>query len=171
MNLPVMPFGLSSFTLVQDWVRALAAAIAAGWRVEHKSDGTHHWNWTDITYNAGHFKGDASTWGVDSDDVVTYSYAVLGEVMVLRFRILNTDVGAGNQQLWLDLPAGYAIAGWSFGVLSYSDAGGANDIGVTVAQPDDRYVRLYTRTVANWTNTTADDTDVQGTIVLQVTKD
>lgn len=157
------------------WAASLSRVLAQYWGVEHKSDGRHEWSWTDITYNAGRFKGNSSTWTVDAADVIEYRYGVLGNCMVLQFRILSTDVGSGNGFLLLDLPAGYRSTGWAYGPLSYVDAGGTADVGIVISDPDDatyaRQVRLYTRTAANWTATTSDNTTVQGSILVQVIKD
>jgi hypothetical protein len=169
MNLPALPYGTTTISGLVGWLRTLVASIVAGWTTEHNGDGTHHWNVTVPAFNAAWFTGDTSTWTVDSSDVQGLTVARLGDVLVYAFRIVGTDVGAGNLALRVSLPPGVVITRWSMGVLSYIDAGGTSDIGVIVGMPGERVVSLYTRTTANWTNTTGDNTTVQGTIHLFVT--
>lgn len=152
-------------------LRTLVSSITAGWNVEHKADGTHDWDETDLPYSALAFSADTSTWTVDSDDMKVYRYALLGRMMLLAFRVETSDVGAGNQALRVALPTGYSVAKYSYGSMNYLDAGAATDIGLIAAVPGNRFVSLYTRTEANWTNTAGDNTHVQGSILVTVTKD
>lgn len=153
------------------WARTLVASIAAGWTVEHTAEGRHNWSWTDVPYQAGLFTASSSTWTVDAGDVEFLRYALLGDRMELSFRILTTDVGSGNVYLAIALPIGWSAVNRSYGVLSYVDAGGTPDIGLVSTTPNQRFVELYTRTVANWTATTGDNTLVQGQIALRVRRD
>jgi len=41
VKLPVAPPSYASLTTLTNWVRSLAASIAAGWNKQHKADGTH----------------------------------------------------------------------------------------------------------------------------------
>lgn len=167
MRLPLVPNAASTV----DWLRTVVSSVAAAWSVEHAATGRHDWKWSDVTYNAGRFTASSSTWTVDSADVVTYRYAVLGTKMQLNFRVVNSDVGAGNATLRLALPVGYAIASYSFGVLSYNDAAAGTDIGLIEAVPGARHVALYKRASGNWTSTSSDNTVVQGSIEMEVARD
>lgn len=171
MKLPRLPFATTTTAGIVEWLRLLVTGITVGWGVEHAADGTHNWHETDLAYNAGAFSAESSTWTVDSSDMKAYRSARLGPMMMLAFRVETSDVGAGNQSLRVALPTGYRISGYSHGALNYSDAGAATAVGLVVATPNNRFVSLYTGTVANWTATTGDNTLVQGTILMTVTKD
>ena len=69
------------------------------------------------------------------------------------------------------MPAGYRIATLCFGSLSYSDNGAAYTNGEVVGVAGERWVRLCTETGANWTNTSSDNTSVEGSILCIVAKD
>lgn len=153
------------------YLQQLVSAITAGWSVEHTGDGLHDWHEQNIPYSAGRFSGDTSTWTVDGNEVIAYRCARLGSMMHLSFRVQSSDVGSGNQALRVALPDGYRVAGYAHGTLNYVDAGATTDVGICVAVPDTRFISCYTRTVANWTATTSDNTVVQGSILFPVAQD
>lgn len=166
-----MKISVASTGSVKEWLRQVVSALAASWNVEHTANGRHDWHEANIPYNALYFSGSSSTWGVDSDDLVSLWYGVLGGQMTLTFYVRTADVGASNAYLTLALPTGYRVMRYSFGGHAYKDAGAAWDFGQVVAVPDERIIRIYTRPATNWTSTTADDTSVVGSILIAVTKD
>lgn len=153
-------------------LQQIVAAVAAGWHVEHSSDGTHNWNTVARPFAATTFTGNGSmTWTPDGADVTQHEYGVLGDRMLLAFHITGSDVGGtANSELRVGLPAGYVTTGWAVGSLYYSDAGGALETGAILASSGERWVSLYKSPVANWTLTTSDNTRVIGSILLRVAR-
>jgi hypothetical protein len=97
---------------------------------------------------------------------------MLGDLLVLSWRITNSDVGGtADPALYLALPAGYRVSGQWTGTHRYSDAGGTSDDGVVRANDGNRYVECYKAATANWTLTTGDNTLTVGSILCRVTKD
>jgi hypothetical protein len=70
-------------------------------------------DWTTPSYNAANFTGNGSmTWGVDSGDVETYSYCIIGKTMQVRFFLNTTTVGGSlNTALQIAIPASKTCSG------------------------------------------------------------
>lgn len=68
--------------------------------------------WTAIPFNAGDFTGSGSmTWTVESGDVVTLRYTLLGKTVLIDFAIEGTTVGGTpDTSLLVALPAGLVPA-------------------------------------------------------------
>lgn len=172
MKLPVSPFYGDRLEGLAEWLRSAMSSVAAGWSVEHTPTGGHDWHWAPVPYSSGAFTGSASmTWSVGGEDVTWYECGRLGDCLRLTFVIEDTDVGGtASTELRVALPPGYAVSGYWYGALRYIDAG-TTGTGHVAANDGDRFVRCFTTTGANWTLTTSDDTSVQGSIEMRVTKD
>ena len=119
-------------------------------------------------FSAGNFTASAGTWTVDSGDVITYAYTVVGKTMTLTWAIQSTDVSAGSV-LRLAIPGGYTAAREAYGVYRATDAGAAAVAAVCNVLASGTYVQLFaTMGGTAWTITAGDNTNTQGTLTFEV---
>ncbi len=141
-------------------------------KVEHNTDGTHKaatitslglGTWTTPAFNAGNFTANGSmTWTVESADVVTYEYMIIGKTMFLNFSIQNTVVGGDlNTLLWIKIPAGKtAPKRVDFPIRASGVVGNA-----FIAIGEINISLQHTFSGGNWT---AGDTLVNGNIAFEI---
>lgn len=126
--------------------------------------------WAAPTYAAGDYTANGTmTWTVDSGDVTTYRYTLIGKTLFLNFVIATTDVGgAVNTELRIAVPGGFTINHTTIGTLQYDDAGAATADGRSVATAGNTYIQLIKAASATWTSTSSDNTTVRGSIAIEV---
>lgn len=146
--------GPGAFSLdgLGQWARTFAASVAQGWLVQHTIDGTHVFPWKDELYSAALFTGSgAMTWTVESSDMVSYRYCIVGSTMELVFDIWNSVVGGTpSTALTMTIPGGRAAAATRVtGTFVHND-GGTASIGSSSVSATKVY--LYRSLAApNWT--------------------
>jgi hypothetical protein len=83
--------------------------------------------WTPIAYSAGLFTTSGAAWTVESGDMITFAYTIIGKTMIVALEISNSSIAATVGELRVPIPAGVTVArtmttvGWSTGT-----AGDAN---------------------------------------------
>lgn len=169
MRLP-RPDGLSTFAAVTAWAKRLMQAIAEAWGAEHDTNGRHVFPWVDVPFAATRYTGSGSmTWTVDASDqqMLAYRYLTPTELL-LTWNIRYTDIGGVvNTELRLALPENMKAATYATNPHWYRDAG-TEGVGFAGVLPGDTFVRLYKLGSGNWTATTGDNTDTQGSLVIRV---
>lgn len=170
MKLPAIPTGAATVTGLATWLRSLVMSIAAGWNVEHTSEGRHQFDWVDVPWSASDFVGNASmTWTVDQTDLTLFRYRVVGQCAFVRFAVVGSDVGGtADPSLSIRIPAELTLAtnNYQVGSLLYSDAGGTRGLGLCVQSGN--YILCQKADASNWTLTTGDNTTVIGEIQLEL---
>lgn len=153
-----------------DWLQRQFAIVRGAWSVQHYDDGTHRFPWVDISYLATRFAGsNGMTWGVDNTDVQTYQYRRIGDGIELQWSIVTSDCSGGQTELRLQLPENLTpTAVRSAAPHWYQDAGGTPAVGRAIIVQGEPFVRLQKADISNWTNTTADNTRTEGTILYRV---
>ncbi len=127
--------------------------------------------WVTPAFSAGDFTaGGSQTWTVDSGDVLTYAYLLIGKTMHISFTISTTTVaGTPNAELRLIIPAGKTAAKVMTNPISIIDNGGAPTAGICVANTGITHLKMYRdfTGTANWTAST-NATQVQGQIFIEI---
>lgn len=129
-------------------------------------------DWQTMPYSAGNFVS-ASTWGVDdADEVVTFT--LVGHTVIINVYITGTDVGAapGNiLRMASPTPSGgsqLTAAQNHRGCYTYVDAGGTPATGFWAWDSGNAYIDFFKIDTSNWTNTTADNTNILGQVIARV---
>lgn len=153
-----------------DWLQRQFAIVRGAWNVQHGDDGYHRFPWVDIEYRATLFAGSSGmTWGVANTDVQTYQYMRIGDTVWLQWAIVTSDCSGGQTELRLELPTNLTpVATRSAGTHWYIDAGGTGAVGRALIVDGETFVRLEKVDRSNWTNTTADNTRTEGSILYRV---
>jgi hypothetical protein len=126
-------------------------------------------HWMPIPYAASNFTAAPSgSWTVDSSDVVTLQYALVGKTLWLAYELAVTDVAGSPSELRVTLPPGYTGGAKVTNPLVYRDATAWN-AGVCVLAIGASYVSLQRDPEAstNWKHTT-NGTSISGTAMLPV---
>lgn len=140
MRIPVGTLTSATLHQVAKRLSDVAAAVSAGWSIEHRPDGTHKTvtatgalyergraaavgEWIAVPYASGNFTASGSmTWTVDAADVTTYAYTLVGKTMTLAWWIdTSTTGGVASSDLRLALPAGFRAARSVDGAHNYLD--------------------------------------------------
>jgi hypothetical protein len=125
--------------------------------------------WITPAYDAGNFAASVGTWGVDSADVTTYAYTLVGKTMTVAFDIRTTDVSAAPTELRIAIPGSFTAAKQTRNLITTIDAGGAETVGFAQVSAAGTVIALFKNIAgAAWTLTTADNTYVIGQIVFEV---
>lgn len=150
-------------------VSDLAAAIAAGWSVNHREDGTHRFPWHDLPYSGFTYTASGSmTWTPDSTDQKLLAYRLIDDTLEVQWRITGSDVGGtASNELRIALPFGYTTAQDSVNPHWYSDAG-TEGVGFAGSLVGDTFIRIYKLGSGNWTLTTSDNTSTAGCLSVRV---
>ena len=120
-------------------------------------------------YNAGDFTASAGSWTVDSGDITTYAYNLVGKEMTVAFEIGNTDVSATPNTLRIAIPGGFTSAKRMRNLIQSVDAGAASTVGVAIVSAGGTVIDLTKDLAATaWTTTSADNTGVFGEITFEV---
>ena len=117
-----------------------------------------------IPFAAGLFTGSAGTWTVESADVLSNTYYIIGRLVILGLSCENTSVAAAGSQLRYTLPNAYTASGFAAGVLRGTDSGtdcfgvaeiAANSTFVLAVRKLDSAGGAFNKNWADATNTTA----------------
>ena len=124
--------------------------------------------WTTPAFDAAHFTGlTAMTWTVASGDVVNYSYAIIGKIMMVSFFITTSTVGGTlDQELRMLIPASKTATKYVINIGYILD----NNVPATALYqvgPDNVYIRISRLDGANFTAST-DLTRVSGSIIFEI---
>ena len=121
MNVPVA--GPShSLTALASWVARVASAVAAGWNVEHRTDGRHRFPWVSPSSVT------ATGWTITSFSLLKYQ--VVDKTMTLQFVLAGTATAV--VELRMSIPSGYvAVSAPCAGTFAYFD--GASGTGLALA--------------------------------------
>lgn len=164
-----LPTGLRSFQSLRDvatTIGDMAKAIATGWAVEHRPDGTHTFPWVDLPIESAKFVGyGAMTWEVLNTDQVLYAYRLVGDSCLICWRIKESDVGGvASNRLLIRLPDGIRATRVVSTVHYYDDAG-TEGTGLARIASDLATIELFkASSAATWTLTTGDNTYTEGSI-------
>jgi len=126
--------------------------------------------WTTPAYSGANFIGGGSmTWTVDSGDVVTYQYTLIGKLITVVFRLLNTTVGGTlANTLSVRVPGGFTAAKTTVSpTLLYNDNGAGAVVGTLLITATNNAIGLNKLTLANWSAST-NNTEVNGVITFEV---
>lgn len=170
MRIPSGVPGHRTLAELAQWAAGAFTVVRQSWNVEHRVDGTHGFQWTDIGFTAANFTGSGTmTWTPSNTDVQTYQYARVGDLVVLQWAIQTSDCSGGGTELRLALPSGLlSPAVRSPSTHWYVDAGGTGAVGRAVIVQDEAFVRLFKADLSNWTATTSDNTRTEGTLWYKV---
>jgi hypothetical protein len=70
-------------------------------------------DWTSVAYDSANFLGDGTTWTVESGDVTTYAYMIIGHTMFVMVLLSSTALDNSNSwHLKIKVPAGKTISKW-----------------------------------------------------------
>lgn len=102
-NCTGLPTAGVTFTATSKLLARITASGGAGEEI----DGVGLNGWVTPTFSAGNFTANgAMTWSVDSADVVTYAYSIVGKTMWLMVVINDTTIGGTpNVELRVAIPA------------------------------------------------------------------
>ncbi len=126
--------------------------------------------WANQTYSAGDYTASSVTWGVDSGDVTTNRYSVIGKTVTWQLVIHSTDVGGTPTNLRVAVPGGLTEAT----LVRGGTCGRTTDAGTTAAQlaywimDGAGYVKLQLISDGAWSTTTSDNTAVTCTITFEI---
>jgi len=123
---------------------------------------------SDVPFDATNFGATGSmTWTVGSADQVTYQFAILGSLLFIWLRLLNTTVGGtvASQNLTVKMPNGLKAAKTFAAPFLGSPAGPTE--GVIIATTAGSNLLTILRYNANWV-AGSDNTDVNGWLVVPI---
>ena len=125
--------------------------------------------WTTPAFDVGNFTAaESMTWTVDSADVLTYAYSIVGKTMSLNFLLSTTTVGGTlSNYLILKIPGGKTIAKY-FSTIIFVTDNGVNAVGYMLGIAGTTEIRLYKDVSGvNWSAST-NNTGVRGSIILEI---
>ena len=124
--------------------------------------------WTGVSFDAGNFTASGSmTWTVDSGDVATYKYTVIGQTMTVMFYLNNTTVGGTpNTQLYIKVPAGYVIGAAGASTVYIND-NGTISIGMAFISATETNIKISLLSGTNFAAST-NNTSIRGEITFEV---
>jgi hypothetical protein len=125
--------------------------------------------WTTPTYAAGDFTASASmTWTVDSGDVTTYEYTLVGKKMTVNWFLQTTTIGGSvDVQLKIKIPGGFTAA--KRVAVPFWFGNSADGTGLAEVAAAGTVINLYRTFIAstNWTLGT-NNVYVLGSITFEV---
>lgn len=109
--------------------------------------------WTNVAYDAGNFTGlNSMTWTVGSGDQFTYSYTVIGKIMLLAFDLRATTVGGtADKFLLLKIPGGYTAQSTSSSMITINDNNAGETFGRATTITSGGNLLIGRPDSANWT--------------------
>jgi hypothetical protein len=124
--------------------------------------------WTTPAFDAGNFSGGGSmTWTVESGDVVTYAYTIVGKTMTLAFSLDTTTVGGTpSDELLITIPASKTATKTIYAAAFISDDG-SRSIGVCRSVASRTTIGVLLASAGNFTAST-DNTIIRGEITFQI---
>jgi hypothetical protein len=156
-----LKFGTSSRRI--DEINVLAQNVITQFNLLGNASGVY----TNVTYNAGDYTASAGTWTVDSADVTTFQYRMIGKSMLVNFQIANTDVSAGAT-LRIAIPGGFTANKGVIVPIRVIDNGVAGTGLAQVVASGTRIICYASVAAAGFAVTAADNTGVQGQIEFEV---
>lgn len=132
--------------------------------------------WTTPSYAQANFASSAGTtcsgnpcWEVDSGDVVTYAYTLVGNTMTVMFEIESSDVRSAPGSLYIMVPASKVAAKTTRAMVQIVDAAGSGTVGVARVSATGTIIEIQASAAgAGWTTTTSDNTSVRGQITFEI---
>lgn len=140
-------------------------ATTLRWRLIHHEQGAP----LPVTFNSGDYTANgAMTWTVDSADVLTNAYYLIGKILYWTVVVVSSTVGGVvNNQLRLAVPGGFTITRTGYLLGSFRD-NATGIIGQIEMLAGTTVVNFYRDiTAANWSLST-DLTAIQATIIFEV---
>ncbi len=61
--------------------------------------------WTTVSYTAGDFTAATGSWTVDSGDLTTFAYVLMGKTMIVTWVISTSTLSAGTANVSIKIPA------------------------------------------------------------------
>lgn len=155
-------------------VTSQGTPVAAGGHVDYQYDGTQ-WRlvdheqgaWITPTYAAGDYTASVSTWGVDSGDVSTNAYRLVGNTITWTFLLVSTDVGGAPAELRFTIDPAFVPTKRTITPFIISDTG-TNSVGYIDLNPAQLYMVMQKINGAAMTMTAADNTAVEGSVTFEV---
>lgn len=123
--------------------------------------------WVDPPHSAGDFSSNSGTWVVESRDIFTYSYTIMGQTMFLAFHIASSTVTGSPSYLLLKVPAGKIIGRRVSCPISLED-NGTPALGRAYAIENDTFIRLYVSAGSVAWSPSSNKTTVSGVCTLSV---
>ena len=156
--------------VILDPVDALLAAntgVTFGGPVTERGRSLAMGVWQDVPYDANNFTAPTGSWTVESGDVVTYRYMLIGETMFLSLILNGTTVGGTPAHLRVAVPGGFTIAKQTQAAARCYD-NGTETVGFLNAAPADAtFVKFFRGGFSNWATST-NATTVQGFAIFPV---
>lgn len=148
---------------------SIAGPVTTTSTITERSRSTPLGEWTAPAFSAGNFTASTGSWTVDSGDVATYTYTLVGKTITVVFEINATDVSATPASLNIAIPGGFSAARSTRALVQVSDAGGAVTTGVARVQATGTVIEVQS-TIAGgaWATTSADDTLIRGQITFEI---
>jgi hypothetical protein len=148
---------------------SVTGAVTTTSSITERSRATPMGEWTTPAYNAANFTASAGTWTVDSGDVISYAYTLVGKTMTVVFDIDTTDVSATPANLLAAIPGGFIAARGTRTMIQVINAGGTAAVGVALVQAGGTSI-LFASTAAGggWTTTAGDNTYLFGQITFEI---
>lgn len=137
--------------------------------INERSRTTPMGEWITPAYSGSNFTASTGTWTVDSGDVTTYAYTLVGKTMTVMFVINTTDVSAAPAQLLIAIPGGFTAAKATRTPTNVIDAGAAAAVGFAIVQAGGTTINCVSNAAGGgWTTTALDNTHVFGQIVFEI---
>lgn len=125
--------------------------------------------WTTPTYASGNFTASGSmTWTVDSGDVTTYAYLLLGKTMFLTVYLSSTSVGGTLSNAFrIAIPGSNTAAGTVLGTCLLRDNGTASVGQFYTGAAGATYVTVQKADASNFSAST-NNTVVSGSLIFPI---
>lgn len=148
--------------------------VAAGGHVDYQYDGTQ-WRlvdheqgaWITPAYSAGDYTAQVSTWGVDSGDITTNAYRLVGNTVTWMWALETTDVGGAPTSLRFTIDPAFVPTKRLILPVKIADAA-VNVIGYIDVNPAQLYIVFSRIDGSAMTMTAADNTAVEGQVSFEV---
>lgn len=161
MKLPLSGSSLS-LTSLASWIRLLGSAIAAGFHVEHRENGTHALPWVRVGYVSAHFSGATTmTWTATTQTFL--KYRLVDHTMTVSFSVSGTVGGTPTGALQILIPGNFRAVESDGNAYSWVNAGTA---GTGIALVSVNQIQLFKD--GNATAWSAGAAQVRGQIEFEV---
>lgn len=127
--------------------------------------------WADQAYNAADYTSPAGSWTVDSGDLVTNRYTLVGKTLIWQINIKDTDLSAGHAHLRVAIPNSMTASAHirEGGCGSIKDNGAVDSAnGLWVVASGGTYVQIFRAQKTAFNSTSSDNADVNCTVVLEI---
>lgn len=149
--------------------------IAASGSITYQHDGTN-WKvvaheqgaWITPTYAGGTYTASTGTWTVDSGDVTSYKYRLIGRTLTFAVRIDTSSVASNGGDLRVGLPAGLTSnMSAQDAAIAFDNSLTTSDVGVASITVGITYVAVFLKGFGNWANAT-NTTALRFTLTFEV---